>query len=181
MYLLTMLADVPEKYEENDLASLMEAYTPLLYTIAVGILGHSRREDAEECVADVFVAYWRNRDRAIGNVKAYLAVSAKHMALNRLKQIRRRQYAELTEEIPDLASLSPEEEVMETVNGEIVRQVLAILKPPDGEIWLRRYFWCQSVKEIARQMGLKPKFVENRLYLTKKTVRSLLLQHHINL
>ena len=57
MYLLTMLADVPEKYEENDLASLMEAYTPLLYTIAVGILGHSRREDAEECVADVFVAY----------------------------------------------------------------------------------------------------------------------------
>jgi len=127
------------------------------------------------------VAYWRNRGRAISNVKAYLAVSAKHMALNRLKQIQRRQYTELTEEIPDMVSLSPEEEVMEAVNGEIVRQVLTILNPPDGEIWLRRYFWCQSIKEIARQMGLKPKFVENRLYLTKKTVRSLLLQHHINL
>ena len=181
MYLLTILADIPETYAEEDLRSLMEIYSPLLYTIAVGILGHSCREDAEECVADVFLAYWQNRGRAIGNVKAYLAVSAKHMALNRLKQIRRRQYSELTEEIPDIVSLSPEEEVIEIVNGEIVRQILALLQPQDGEIWLRRYFWCQSVKEIARQMGLKPKFVENRLYLTKKTVRSLLLQHHINL
>ena len=53
--------------------------------------------------------------------------------------------------------LTPEEEVMEAVNEEIVRQVLAGLKGYDGEIYLRRYFWCQSVREIARQMGLKPK------------------------
>ena len=33
MYLLTMLADVPEKYEENDLASLMEAYMKILKTL----------------------------------------------------------------------------------------------------------------------------------------------------
>ncbi|MBQ8642106.1 MAG: sigma-70 family RNA polymerase sigma factor [Clostridia bacterium] len=180
MYLLQMLADVPDAVEE-DLASLMDAYQALLYTIAIGILGRGRREDAEECVADAFLAYWRNRNRHIENVQAYLAVSAKHMALNRLKLLRRREYEELTEDIPDIFSLTPEEEVMESINGEIIREVLSALAGCDGEIFLRRYFWCQSVKEIARQMGLKPKFVENRLYLAKKTIREALLRRHINL
>ena len=120
MYLLQMLADVPDAVEE-DLASLMDAYQALLYTIAIGILGRGRREDAEECVADAFLAYWRNRNRHIENVQAYLAVSAKHMALNRLKLLRRRDYEELTEDIPDIFSLTPEEEVMESINGEIIR------------------------------------------------------------
>jgi len=180
MYLLEMLADIPETIEE-DLAQLMDAYQALLYTIAIGILGKHRREDAEECVADVFLAYWRNRHRQIDNIQAYLAVSAKHMALNRLKQLHKRDYEELTEDIPDFFSLTPEEEVIETINEEIVRRVLTELSPPDGEIWLRRYFWCQSVKEIARQMDLKPKFVENRLYLAKKSIREALLAQHINL
>lgn len=180
MILLQMLAEFHDP-TEDDLASLMDAYQNLLYAIAIGILGRNRREDAEECVADVFVAYWRNRHRPIENLQAYLAVSAKHMALNRLKQLRRREYEELTEDTPDLFSLTPEEEVMEAVNEEIVQQVLAGLKGYDGEIYLRRYFWCQSVREIARQMGLKPKFVENRLYLAKKTIREELLRRHINL
>jgi len=178
--LLDMLAAFSDPAEE-ELEALMDAYENLLYAITVGILGKSRREDAEECVADTFLAYWRNRHRPIENVQAYLAVSAKHMALNRLKQLRRREYEQLTEEMPDLFSLSPEEEVMETINEEIVRQVLAELKGYDGEIFLRRYFWCQSVKEIARQMGLQPKFVENRLYLAKKQIREELLRRHINL
>lgn len=180
MILLTMLADFRDPAEE-ELSALIDAYEHLLYTIAIGILGSSRKEDAEECVADVFVAYWRNRHRPIENIQAYLAVSVKHMALNRLKQLRRKKYEELTEEIPDLFSLTPEEEVIETVNEEIVRQVLAALHGYDSEIFLRRYFWCQSVKEIARQMGLKPKFVENRLYLAKKAIRADLLRRHINL
>lgn len=180
MILLQMLTDVRDPVEA-DLESLIDAYQNLLYTIAIGILGKGRREDAEECVADTFLAYWRNRHREIENIQAYLAVSAKHMALNRLKQLRRREYEELTEDMPDLFSMTPEEEVIEAVNEEIVRQVLAGLAGYDGEIFLRRYFWCQSVKEIARQMGLKPKFVENRLYLAKKHIREELLRRHINL
>ena len=180
MLLLTMLANLRDPAEE-ELSALMEAYEPLLYAITIGILGRTRKEDAEECVADVFVAYWRNRHQPIDNVQAYLAVSAKHTALNRLKQLRRREYEELTEEMPDLFSLTPEEEVIEAVNGEIVRQVLTALQGYDSEIFLRRYFWCQSVREIARQMGLKPKFVENRLYLAKKVIRADLLRRHINL
>ena len=180
MILLEMLAAFTDPAEE-ELEALIDAYISLLYAITVGILGKNHREDAEECVADTFLAYWRNRHRSIENVQAYLAVSAKHMALNRLKQLRRREYEQLTEEMPDLFSLSPEEEVMETINEEIVRQVLSDLQGYDGEIFLRRYFWCQSVKEIARQMGLQPKFVENRLYLAKKHIREELLRRHINL
>ncbi len=169
--------------DENDLENLITAYEKLLFTIAIGILGKSYREDAEECVADAFLGYWRTRQSSgeVENTKAYLAVSVKHLALNRLKKLKKRLYEEITEDVPDFFSLTPEEEVMETENGVIIREVLFSLPPVDREIWLRRYFWCQPVKEIARQMGVKPKFVENRLYVGKKAVRSGLLERHINL
>ncbi len=169
--------------DADDLEGLMSAYERLLFTIAIGILGKTYREDAEECVADAFLGYWRIRQASgtVENVKAYLAVSVKHLALNRLKKLKRRRYAEITEEVPDFLSLSPEEAVMESANGIIVREVLESLPAVEREIWLRRYFWCQPVKEIARQMGLKPKLVENRLYAGKKAVRQGLLDRHINL
>ncbi len=102
--------------DENDLENLITAYEKLLFTIAIGILGKSYREDAEECVADAFLGYWRIRQSSgeVENTKAYLAVSVKHLALNRLKKLKKRLYEEITEDVPDFFSLTPEEEVMET-------------------------------------------------------------------
>ncbi len=187
MYWLTILEPIPTPAisDDYDLSELMTAYEKLLYSIAIGILGKSYREDAEECVADAFLGYWRIRQKnsttPIDNVKAYLAVSVKHLALNRLEKLKKQRYEELTEDVPDVFAASPEEMVMAGENRVIIREVLEGLPAVDREIWLRRYFWCQAVKEIARQMELKPKYVENRLYTCKKTVREQLTNRHINL
>ena len=68
-----------------------------------------------------------------------------------------------------------DDEISAVCDREMIRAVIDGLSPPDNDIFVRRYYYCQSVKEIARALHKTPKFIENRLYLAKKTVRERLL------
>ena len=80
----------------GEAAALEEAvtrYSRLVWTVVAGVLGPSLpREEAEECVADVFIELWRRADRfdaARGTLKAYLCVLARSRALDRLRSAAR--------------------------------------------------------------------------------------------
>ena len=166
--------------DEMILDNIIKKFSPLVYSIVAGIIGRERRADIEEVVSDVFAAYWfaEKYDTSDEGTCALLVTIARHHGLNRAKQLRRHAWDDLNEEIADAGLI--DDEIEEKIQAEIIREVIDSLTPPDNEIFTRRYYYCQSVKEIARNLGVKPKFVENRLYYAKTKIRKELLKRGID-
>lgn len=166
--------------DEQKLTDIIKKYSPFVYTIVSGIIGKEKKSDIEEVCADVFAAFWfaGKYDTSDDGIRALLVTIARHHAINRAKQLRRHVWEELDEEIADAGFT--DDEVHEKIRAEIIRDAIDSLTPPDNEIFVRRYYYCQSVKEIAKALGVKPKYVENRLYYTKSKLRKELEKRGID-
>lgn len=164
----------------DGIEKIIVRYTPLVETVVSGVLGRSKKQDIEELVSDVFVAYWKAEkyDCSDSGVKNLLITIARRQAINRMIKLNRHVYDELDDEISDGGLI--DDEVISNIESSIIRKVINNLTPPDNEIFTRRYYYCQSVREIAHEMKLKVKYVENRLYLAKKTIREQLVSNGVN-
>ena len=70
----------------------------------------------------------------------------------------------------------PEAPGLEEEIRDALMQALGQLTEPDREILLRRYYFDQKPKEIAKATGLTVKQVENHLYRTKRRLRETLTE-----
>ena len=166
--------------DEQQLSRLMRTYAPLVTAVVSGVLGRKYRRDVEEVVADVFYLYWKTEkyDESDRGTRNLLITIARRQAINRLRSIARRREDIMEDEVLDAELCAAglwDDEISAACDREMIRAVIDGLTPPDNEIFVRRYYYCQSTKEIARAIGKTPKYVENRLYLAKKTIRAKLL------
>lgn len=132
-----------------------------------------RVEDTEELVSDVFVALWQRADslRDDSSLKNWMAVVARNAALKRLS---RTQLEEPLEE-----NLLPDFALSDTSTGQtesrlVVRQAVDSLGGQDREIFLRHYFWYESVGQIARELDMNPATVKTRLKRGRDKLREKL-------
>lgn len=148
--------------EPDGLEYLMDRYIPYVSTVVWGILrGAMTAQDAEEVVSDVFLAAWdQAEDLQSGKVKAWLGAVARNKAKNKLRQIGRElPLEEDVLELPDDSCdyLEREEE------QKLVRMAIDSLSSEDREIFLRHYYYAQTVSEISLKMGLNQSTVKTRL------------------
>lgn len=176
--LIELLVSAPSQ----GMAQAIREYGGAVKTICRTILSGFSEQDIEEAAADSFVALWKNiqnydlkRDSSLKN---YLYGIARHIALNRRRSLSRRKEEQ---EDPLLDSGMDVQLWMEQrENQQIVRQTVAGMEPPDRDIFILRYFYGMAVKEIADRLRLEPKFVENRLYRCKASLRRQLSERGIN-
>ncbi|MCR5249718.1 MAG: sigma-70 family RNA polymerase sigma factor [Lachnospiraceae bacterium] len=157
--------------EEKAIAALMNKYSRMLWKTAAGILTSSE-EDIEECVADVFITLWQKPelyDETRGKLSTWLCKMAKNKALDRLRSIKARR-EDPVEEIAETAAPTDERE-----SGYDLEQYLSLLPEEDREIVKRRYYDEQKPAEIAQEMGMEKKKVENRLFRSKKKLKGMLM------
>lgn len=159
---------------ETGLRWAMRDYAALVRGILRRILP-GREHDVEECMADVFVALWRNAKKIHEGqipVRAWLIVTARNMGINRYRALSRREEVPLTEEmVHTLADLPPE------TGGEatdLVAALVAAMDPPDREIFLRKYYLMQSSREIASALDLSVANVNTRLCRGRDRLRTQL-------
>lgn len=148
---------------ETGLRWAMRDYASLVRGILRRILPGQER-DVEECMADVFVALWRNAGKLAERqvpLRAWLIVTARNTGINRYRALSRREEVPLSEDLMQtLADLLPDPA------GEVAEQVGALvsaMEPPDREIFLRKYYLLQSSREIAAALGLSVSNVNTRL------------------
>lgn len=164
------------------LSAAVEQYGPLVKTVVVRIVGHENQRDVEECVSDVFVELWKSIDNynpEKGLLKNYIISIARHVGINTYRRkLNREELIPLEEDIlcvdVDLTNT-----VSRAINKDIIKETIHSLPHPDKDIFIRRYFLFESVKEIASLLGLSPKAVENRLYRGKDKLREALLNKGI--
>ncbi|MCL1866421.1 MAG: sigma-70 family RNA polymerase sigma factor [Oscillospiraceae bacterium] len=149
------------------------AYSGLLTAVVARILRNP--QEAEECVADTFISLWKNIDKVgkIDSVKAYLLCIARNNAIDRYRRLRSHDIisvdaAEGFEIVADndVELLVVKKEFMDELQG-----IISKLPEPGREIFTRKYFLFESVREIAESLGLNEVQVKDRLYRTRKQIR----------
>ena len=101
--------------------------------------------------------------------------SAAAYAIDRYRQLVKRQTISM-EDVLLQTEMIPEAQGLEEEKREALMRALGQLTEPDREILLRRYYFDQKPKEIAKATGLTVKQVENRLYRTKQRLRETLTE-----
>ena len=144
-----------QAHPEEGLEAAMLEYAPLVKGILCRILPQNPC-DREECMADVFVALWRNAaklEAARTPLRPWLAVAARNRAIDCYNALRRR------ETLGELAEFDR----ATTEAADLVGAMVAAMAPPDRDIFLRKYYLLQSGKEIAAALGMSVESVNTRL------------------
>ncbi len=152
----------------------MNRYLPYVSTVVWNILRNTMPvEDGEEIVSDVFLAA-RRQPEALrpDSVKAWLGAVARNKAKNRLRRINLTFPLEDAVDIPGPDDLSGEYE--RALERQQVRQAVDSLSGLDREIFLRHYYYAQTVQEIARCMRLNESTVKTRLRRGRMKLRDML-------
>ncbi len=137
--------------ELSALEALMDRYTPYVSSIASRILP-GRPADAEELTADVFLAAWDNRDKLRpGQVKGWLGAVARNRAFNLLRASR--ESLPLEEDALLLETDGPDRALDKKETARIINQALSRLDKPQRELFVRHYYYGQTVREAALAVG----------------------------
>ena len=162
--------------KNNDIQAfdkLFKEYGKRLYYYAYGYL--KSKTEAEEVVQEVFLKIWRNRKQLKPDLsfKAYIFKIAYHHILELFEQLTKKQAYQ--HEIVNEA-IRFTDDTNERLNYQMllekVESLIQKLPPRQSEILLKRKKEGIPVKEIARQLGISPKTVENHLTEALKTIKS---------
>jgi len=166
------------KRKEEALEEMAAAYGPRLYGIAYNILGN--RHDAEECVNDTYLALWNTiPPQRPDPLIAYACRVGRNIALNRLRsdsaQKRDSRYDLSLDELAGCIPGSSMEQVMDgRILGQSINKFLATLPKTNRIIFIRRYYFGDSVTKVADSLSLSENTVSVRLNRIREKLRKFL-------
>lgn len=163
--------------DQSGLEALMDRYIPYVSAVVWNILRYSMTaEDAEEVVSDVFLAAWEQaEDLRAGSVRPWLGAVARNKAKNKLRKAGFD--LPLEENVLELPGTgSPEEAMERSEEQRLVRRAVGYLPKQDRELFLRYYYYAQTVGEISLQMGLNESTVKTRLRRGRMRLKELLMR-----
>ncbi len=145
------------------------------------------REDSEECVLDSYLSLWNSIPPIIPkNLFAYLARLVRNISLNRYEKRRAKKRGsgekelvldELSFCIPD--SMKNETSIEALELAEIINSFLHSLEEEKATIFMQRYWYLCSIKEIAAQNKLSQSNVKMTLLRLRQTLKEYLAKEGI--
>ena len=164
--------------DESGIAALRESYGRLLKSVAFGVL-HSE-QDAEECESETLLRAWNSIPPARPQrLAAYLCRMARRLALDRCDYNRAAKRS---------GTVLPIDELAECIGGgfgaedlltenELTRLLNEFLRAQDYNtrvIFMRRFWFGETTKEIAKRLHASESMVKSRLSRTLKRLREYL-------
>lgn len=163
---------------EGAIAAMAKHFGPRLYATARNIL--STHQDAEETVSDTYLAVWNTvPPKRPDPLAAFVYRVGRNLALKRLRretaQKRSSAYDLSLEELENcIPSRALEDSVDVRALGQTIDRFLTTLPKETRAIFLRRYWFGDSVKDIAQALGLRENTVTVRLSRTREKLRTFL-------
>jgi RNA polymerase sigma factor (sigma-70 family) len=156
------------------MAELLTHYGPLLRYIIAPIIASPH--DREDCLSEAVLRVWEKIEQfdvERGSWTAWLTAIARNTALNHAAKRSRSEGEELTERIPSKEP-TPEEAVLLQERQAEVAAAISRLSREEQLLFYRKYYYLQSIAQIAAELGTTQRSVEGRLYRLKKKLRALL-------
>ena len=165
---------------ESAISETAAKYGQRLRSLSFGIV--QNRETAEECENDTYLEAWKRipPHEPRKYLYAFLARITRHLALNRIREAKsQKRHAFLTDLSAELEQCLPSGEdpqldqlaLKEALNG-----FLATLSVEKRNIFLRRYWFLDSIERISEGFGISQSKVKTTLFRCRKGLKSYLEQ-----
>lgn len=178
-----ILLDLLWERSEDALHKLRSAFDKVLQRICMNILDSP--QDAEEVVNDTYLAIWNAiPPQRPSSLSAYACKTGKQLALKKLRFLSARkrssQYEVSLEELSGVLSGNSLEETLDArILGEAINRYLRTLDETNRRIFLRRYWFGDSVKALAKAEGMTPNALSLRLSRLRDGLRTHLEKEDI--
>ncbi|MBO9727882.1 MAG: RNA polymerase sigma-70 factor [Chitinophaga sp.] len=150
-----------------------------LYRFAYNIL--KNEEECSDAIQEIFVWIWENREKLdITSLKNYLIASVKYR-LARVIQTSRRHAEIIAANIPVAAFTVIEDDIEARELKKVISDWTETLPPRARQIFQLSREQHLSNKEIALQLGISEKTVENQITIALKKLRSDLTKRMLSL
>ena len=161
------------------------AYGRRLYAISNQIL--CQRQEAEESVSDTYMKAWETMPpQKPLYFYAYLAKICRNFSLARLQwNSAAKRSAEIVSLTQEMAECIPDRRMEQRLErealGQLLNRFLEGLSRDNRLIFLRRYWYADSVREIADRYGITESKVKTQLHRTRKKLQVFLEKEGIAL
>ena len=174
-------------WERNECAieKTKSKYGRYCYAIAYNIL--NCREDAEECENDTYLEAWNSMPpERPSPLSGFLGMLTRRISLDRWrkKQSQKRGGGEVTLSFDELETCIPsgqsiDEEIETARVAAVLNSFLETLPEIEGDVFVRRYWYFDSVKAIAARYGFGQSKVKMMLKRTRDSLRKKLEEEGI--
>ena len=130
-------------------------------------------ESAENIVQDIFLRVWQNKDNLdpSQNIKSFLFTSAKNHALNYIRHENVKHQSEDELKLLTQQILNPEEEIFYSELSRTYHEAVQRLPEKCRQIFSMNRFEQLSHREIADELNISKKTVENQMNKALKYLR----------
>lgn len=178
------IIDLFNERSQDAITLLSEKYGRLSISIAKNILGNI--SDSEECVNDAYLSLWNNipPENPV-NLKAYLLKIVRNQAIKKYHSntaLKRNSYYDASlSELEDVLQGDnlPENELSLKELSAGINFFLGTLDRENRIFFVRRYYFGDSVKNIASLTGKTPHFVSVRLSRIREDLKSYLRKEEL--
>ncbi len=173
----TQLIEEIKKHNAGTFDFLIQEYTKPVYYLVYNILNSGgTKEDIEECVSDVFLEVWqkiKDYDGKKGSFRTWILMLAKYKAL----AYRRKNGKNNTVDIEDYMledQMCIENKVIDRQVQETIIETIGAFGRVDRELFIRRYFFGESIAALMASLDLSRSAIDNRLLRGRKLLKEVL-------
>lgn len=177
----TKIIDLYWKRDESAIQETVNAYGRYCRTIAFNILGIE--EDVQECLNDTWLGAWNSIPPARPDcLSAFLGKITRNLAISRYRaaHARKRTGDRLSESLDELGECvqASADNVSQAVDRHALENAintyLDTVSEKQRKLFVRRYFYMDSVAEIAEMYGLGQSDVKVTLLRMRRSLRKVL-------
>lgn len=174
------IVDLYWERNEEAIRQTERKYGAYLSKVAFNILGDP--EDSKECVNDTYLAAWKSIPPNRPNVlSAYLSKITRQLSIDvfRKKNAGKRfasEYAFSLEELEDSFTdgCTPEQELDARALEEAINCFVRALPEDAQKAFVGRYYFFDSIKDIAAYCAMRENKVKSLLYRTRQRLKTYL-------
>ena len=172
------IVDLYWQRSENAIRETSKKYGKMLGGISYSLL--SSKEDAEECLNDTYLEAWQKmpQDRP-ASLGAYLSKIIRCISIDRFRSAHRQKRGEaasLTDELAECipSGTTPADEYENGRISKVINKFLFELDEEKRRIFVRRYFYSDSVSDISAKMSISVPKVKTTLHRLRAELREYL-------
>ena len=163
-----------KKGDVHALEELIDRYGRYISSVLSRILS-GRRQDCEELMEDVFLAAWDNRHKLREDkLKGYLGTIARNKAFNRLRELQ--EELPLEDDVLIRDSDLPWDLAERKDTAKLIKRALSQLETQQRELFVRHYWYGQTVKEAASEMQINFSTAKSWLARGREQLKNILIK-----
>lgn len=180
------IIDLFWKRSQSAIEEIDNKYGKLCTHIATNILKDI--EDTKECINDTYLAAWNSMpDERPNNLSAYICKITRNLALKKYEynhaKKRNRSVEIAFDELEGIIGMDyniNEKYQIEEI-GKIISDLLRRLSYSDRNIFLRRYWFLDSIKDICERFEISESKAKSSLYRTRMKLSKELVKKGVAL